>query len=104
MAAWVWTALSLALGGALPLWPYARACGWQLWLYCGAVFVLLVVGIRAALVTWRERVGSAHTLALLATLWALILAAGAVLPRVDYAKTRAAWACGPEAAVPRQPR
>jgi hypothetical protein len=93
----------VVLGGALPFWPYAHACGWRLWLYCGAVFVLLVVGVRAALVAWRERAGLAQTLALLAGLWALTLGAGTVLPRVHYARATGAWTCGPEVPAPRTP-
>jgi hypothetical protein len=100
---WGWTTLAVVLGGALPFWPYMHACGWRLWLYCAAVFVLLVVGLRAALVTWREHVGLAHALALLATLWALVLGAGTVLPRVHYAKTVGAWSCGPAPKAPQPP-
>lgn len=98
--AWGWTALAVVLGTALPFWPYPHACGWRLWLYCGAVFVLLVVGLRAALVTWHEHVGLAHALALLATLWALALGAETVLPRARYTKASGTWNCGPAAQPP----
>jgi hypothetical protein len=98
--AWAWTTLAVVFGVALPFWPYTHACGWRLWVYCGAVFVLLVVGLRAALVTWREHVGLAHALALLATMWALTLGAETVLPRVHYAKAIGTWSCGPAVVAP----
>ena len=99
-AAWGWTALGVVLAGALPFWPYAHACGWRLWLYSGAVLVLLIVGVRAALAAWRGVVGVAHTVALLVTLWALTLGAAVVLPRIGYARTRAGWVCRSVVAVP----
>lgn len=102
-SAWAWTALAVVFGTALPFWPYSHACGWRLWLYCGAVFVLLVGGVRAALVTWHEHAGLAHALALLAALWALVLGAGTVLPRVRYAKASGTWSCASVANVPQSP-
>jgi hypothetical protein len=37
--------------------------------------------------------GLAHSIALLVTLWGLVMAGAAILPRIGYARTAAAWWC-----------
>ena len=93
-ATWFRVLLTVALAVALPLWPYAHACGSGLWLYLGAVAITGLSGIWAAFSAWHRRQGLAHLLALLAVVWALVLGAREVLPRTGYARAASAWACG----------
>ena len=92
-AVWSCVGLGVLLGVALPQWPYARACGWWLLLYMIAVGTVVVAGIWGARVSWRSRLGFAHFIALCTIIWGLALTAHEVLPRVGYAKVRAAWRC-----------
>jgi hypothetical protein len=89
--------LSVALGGAMMLWPYPARCGVGLAAYLAAVVVVVASGIWSSVWTWRHRASHAHTLSLLIVLWGLILGSLEVLPRTGYAKPDlrhpAAWAC-----------
>src|SRR5690606_29903076 len=67
-ATWAGTLLLLLLGGALPFWPYAHACGLGLLLYGGAVGVLVLASLWVAMSSWRRRQGFAHLLSLAALL------------------------------------
>ena len=93
VAVWSSVALGVLLGVALTQWPYARACGWWLLLYMTAVGIVVVAGIWGARASWRSRLGFAHFIALCTIIWGLALTAHEVLPRVGYAKVRAAWRC-----------
>ena len=93
-ATWFRVLLTVALAVALPLWPYAHACGSGLWLYLAAVSVTGLSAVWAAFSAWRRRQGLAHLLALLAIGWTLVLGAREILPRTGYARTTAAWTCG----------
>jgi len=90
---WFLAGLGVALAVALPLWPYPKACGMQLAFYLGAVGLALLVGLWSALTSWRARRGVAHFLSLLTVAWAAVLLAGAVLPRIGYAKLEQTWIC-----------
>ncbi len=90
---WLRVLLGVLAGAALTQWPYARQCGLGLMLYLGAVGVVTLAGLWGALAAWRKRMGLAHTIALLVTLWGLILAAAVVLPRTGYARQTASWLC-----------
>ena len=74
-------------------WPYFHACGLWLFLYLGAVGVVMVSGLWGMVSSWRRRMGLAHSLALAVFLWGGILAADSVLPRIGYAKRAAVWMC-----------
>jgi len=100
---WFWVALAVALGVALLLWPYQKACGLQLFFFLGASGVTLLVGFLGALNSWAHRRGFAHILSLLVMLWAGIVAARESLPRVGYAKTSRTWTCEAAPAAPTQP-
>jgi hypothetical protein len=100
---WFWVVLALALGAALLLWPYQRACGLQLAFFLGAAAVTTVIALLAALSSWANRRGFAHVLALLVIVWAGAVAAREVLPRVGYARTSLAWMCA-AAPVPAGPQ
>jgi hypothetical protein len=90
---WVRTLLAVALGVALPLWPYAHRCGLGLLLYSGAIGVLLLTSLWAMAGSWRHRQGLAHIASTLTLLWGLGLAAMVVLPRIGYAREVLPWMC-----------
>jgi VIT1/CCC1 family predicted Fe2+/Mn2+ transporter len=92
-AVWSCVGLGVLLGAALPQWPYAKACGVWLVLYMAAVEIVVVAGIWGARVSWKSRLGFAHTIAVCTIMWGLALTAQEVLPRVGYAKVRLAWRC-----------
>lgn len=98
---WFWVGLAVALGAALVLWPYQKACGLQLFFFLGAGGVTLIVGFLGAINSWTHRRGFAHVLSLLVILWAGIVAARELLPRVGYAKAAQTWTCvAPPVAAP----
>ncbi len=89
-AGWLRTWVLVGVGGALGLgvwqWPYAHGCGAQLLFYLIGVSSVIVAGVWSAVSSWRRRLGVAHVLALLVTLWGLVLASREVLPRTGYAE------------------
>ncbi|MEO8296047.1 MAG: hypothetical protein ABI613_11080 [Gemmatimonadota bacterium] len=91
------TWLQVLLGGALAIgmtqWPYAHACGVQLFLYMGAAGVVVLAGIWGAISSWRRRMGTAHLVALLVMLWGAFIVTREVLPRVGYARQALEWSC-----------
>jgi hypothetical protein len=91
--AWFWVLLAVALAAALPLWPYEKSCGLQLFFFLGAAGVTMVVGLLGAISSWAHRRGFAHLLALSVLTWAGIMAAREVLPRIGYAKQTRTWMC-----------
>jgi hypothetical protein len=104
---WFWVALAVALGAALVVWPYQKACGLQLFFFLGAAGVTLIVAGLGAINSWAHRRGFAHVLSLLVILWAGIAAARETLPRVGYARSARTWTCqappaGPTPAPARQ--
>jgi hypothetical protein len=97
---WFWVGLAVALAAALVLWPYQKACGLQLFFFLGAAGVTLIVGFVGAINSWAHRRGFAHVLSLLVMLWAGLVAARELLPRVGYARTAQTWTCGAAAVAP----
>jgi len=91
-------ALATALGVGMVFWPYEARCGGGLFLYLGAVGVLMGAGIWSAVWSWRHRSARAHILSLLLALWGGTLAGMEVLPRLGYAIPTeahpASWMCG----------
>jgi hypothetical protein len=88
---WAVVCLGVALGIALPQWPYGREYGWGLVFYLVAVALLVVSTVWGLLLSWHIRMGFAHIVSLAAFLWSLALIAEVILPRVGYAKVAAAW-------------
>ena len=41
---WFWVGLAVLLAAALPLWPYGKSCGLQLFFYLGAAVLALLAG------------------------------------------------------------
>ena len=99
---WFWTGLAIILAVALPLWPNDKSCGLRLVFYLGAAVIALLMGVLGALASWSHRRGLALLLSLVATLWAGVMAAREILPRVGYAKQELHWTCPeePPAAAP----
>jgi hypothetical protein len=98
---WFWTLLAVALGVALVVWPYDKACGIRLVFYLGAAGMTLLVGLLSSVSAWVNRRGLAHGISLLVIAWAGVAAAREVLPRVGYARQTATWSCS--AQVPVEP-
>ena len=69
--------LGVLLGLAMPYWPYPKAGTWWTLFYLFAVGMVVVAGIWSARLTWKTRLGIAHTVALGVLLWGLTLAAEA---------------------------
>jgi hypothetical protein len=99
LGTWMRLGLAVALAGGMAVWPYSRVCGLNLFVYLGGVVTLFLAGAWSAVAAWHHRHGFAHALALVITLWGLVLAAGVVLPRVGYAKAPGIWLC-PETTAP----
>ena len=93
MSVWVRVLLGVVLAGAMTQWPYGTQCGTALFLYTGASAMVGLAGVWAAGASWRRRMALAHIVALLVTLWGLVLVATIVLPRIGYARAEAAWFC-----------
>jgi len=90
---WARAVAALALGAALTQWPYRADCGWPLYGYLAAVLVVLLTAGWAAVAAWQMRNAAAHTLALVAGFWGIVLAAEQILPRVGYAAEARTWGC-----------
>lgn len=89
--------LAAALGIGVIFWPYSARCGAGLVAYLATIGVLLSAGTWSAIWTWRHRTGAGHVVALVIILWALILGALDILPRIGYAVATAShpntWIC-----------
>lgn len=96
-AAWTRLFLVIALVGALPFWPYARACGAGLYGFMGAEAAVILGGLWVTRYSWRRRAPWAHMTAFAMVLAGSALLAAEVLPRVGYANPDparpAGWAC-----------
>ena len=91
--------LVAALGAAIFVWPYERACGTGLFGYLGVEAMMFVGGIWVAISTWKSRLAKTHMLSLLIAFSSIVLMAAEVLPRIGYAKVDAknppVWWCAP---------
>jgi hypothetical protein len=93
--AWFWALLSVLLAVALVVWPFDNTCGVRLIFFLGACLLTLLAGALGAFTSWANRQGPAVLLSLLAFLFAGIMAAREILPRVGYAKESRSWTCPP---------
>jgi hypothetical protein len=93
--AWFWALLSVLLAVALVVWPFDNTCGVRLIFFLGACLLTLLAGVLGAFTSWAHRQGPAFLLSLLAFLFAGIMAAQEILPRVGYAKEARSWTCPP---------
>jgi hypothetical protein len=89
--------LALSLGVGILFWPYDTRCGWGLFGFLGSAALITLAGVWSSVHTWRTRLGFAHVLSLLLTLWGTVLGAREVLPRIGYAAADPAnppvWLC-----------
>ena len=76
----MWVGLGAAHSAAMTFWPYPKTYLWGLVLYLLALGLGLLAGIWGARLSWDERLGSAHTVALGASLWAVALGVAETLP------------------------
>jgi hypothetical protein len=98
--AWFWASLAILLAVALVVWPFDKTCGIRLIFFLGAALLTLLVGGLGAFTSWAHRRGLAFLLSLLVMLWAGIMGAREVLPRVGYARHALDWTCPPPPAEP----
>ena len=89
---WLRVGLGLALGVGMLAWPYGHACGFKLTFYLIGAATVTVAGVWSALSTWRRRLGWAHALSIVLTIWGLALAGRQVLPRI-YGKQPIPFFC-----------
>jgi hypothetical protein len=101
--AWFWTVLSVLLAVALVVWPFDNACGIRLIFFLGACLLTLLAGVLGAFTSWPHRQGLGLLLSLLVFLFAGIMAAREILPRVGYAKDAREWTCPPPPPEPTTP-
>ena len=107
-------ALALGLGVAMLFWPYAQRCGSGLFIYLGALVVVIGAGLWSAVAAWRHRAAKTHILSLAVVAWGVTLGAREVLPRVGYARPElgfpTTWMCtsppapSPQPGTPGQPQ
>ncbi len=90
---WVRLLLALGLGLGMTQWPYTHGCGFPLYAYLCGVATVIVASFWTMLSSWKSRSGLAHFLSVGLLFWGTALAAREVLPRIGYAKERAAWRC-----------
>ena len=91
----VWARLGCVatLGTAILWWPYGRSCGIGLATYLAASTMIIVGGLWVVACTWISRMVRTHALAILVTLWGVVLITGEVLPRIGYAMVESTWLC-----------
>ena len=65
--------LSLALGVAMPYWPYGHSCGWGLAFYSVGIMTVLTAGVWTSILTWYSRLGVSHVIAVLVFAWGITL-------------------------------
>jgi hypothetical protein len=97
---WIRVLLGLSLAVTMGWWPYSRACGLPLFSYLGAVCVVLVTGLWAAVAAWRNRDALAHVISLTLIFYGSLLAGSELLPRTGYAVQQATWTCDDDLAPP----
>jgi hypothetical protein len=75
-----WVALGAAYSASMTFWPYPKTYLWGMVLYLLCLGLALVASIWGARLSWDARRGSAHTVALGTTFWAVTLAIVEALP------------------------
>jgi hypothetical protein len=93
LGGWSRVLLGIVAAVGAGFWPYAHTCGLGLWLYLGVTGTVVVAGMWGMIASWRRRLGLAHVVALLVTLWGIGLVAAELLPRLGYARDAATWSC-----------
>ena len=74
-------------------WPYDHACGMLLYAYLAAAGGVVLAGLWGAVTSWSRRMGLAHVISLLVTIWGAALLAQTVLDRSSIVRHPAGWVC-----------
>ncbi len=90
---WVRVLAGVAVAAALVQWPYQHTCGMGLYAYVAAAAGVALVGTWGAVTSWNRRMGLAHLISLLVTVWGVGLVGKAWLDRTEYARHPATWSC-----------
>jgi hypothetical protein len=94
LTTWVSVLLGVMVAaGVVFAWPYAHTCGIPLYGYLAAAAGVMLVGLWAAVLSWKRRIALAHLTALLVTLTGAVILGKAVLDRSSYPGRPAAWSC-----------
>lgn len=93
LTTWVRVGLGVAVALGVTQWPYAHVCGLALYLYIGAAGGVILAGLWGVMTSWARRMGWAHLISLLVTLWGAVLVGKTILDRSSYAKHPAVWTC-----------
>lgn len=78
----MWVALGALNAGALAYWPYPKTYLVGLVSYLMSLGLALAAGVWGARLSWDERLGGAHTIALGTVAWTIALGAGVTLPLI----------------------
>ena len=81
LTTWIRVGLGLALGVGMLAWPYTHACGLKLVFYLIGAATVTVAGVWSALSSGRRRLGWAHLLSIVRSVWGVALAANQISPR-----------------------
>jgi hypothetical protein len=76
----LWVGLGALHSAAMTFWPYPKTYFWGMVFYLLSLALVLVTGVWGARLSWDQRLGAAHTIALATVLWAVTLATEAVPP------------------------
>lgn len=93
LGAWARVTLGLLIGAGMTQWPNAHECGLSLLFYAVGVGAVMAAGLWSSVASWKRRLAVAHVLSQLLIIWALVLAARELLPRIGYATTQREWLC-----------
>ncbi len=78
----LWVGLGVALAMAMPFWPYPKTSALWVAFYMFAVVMVVVAGVWSARLTWAQRLGGAHIVAIAIVLWGITLYAEETLPLI----------------------
>lgn len=93
LTTWVRVALGVAVAVGVTQWPYLHACGLAAYGYAAAASGVVLAGLWGAVTSWKRRMGLAHVVSLLVTMWGAALVGKAVLDRTGYAAKALTWRC-----------
>jgi hypothetical protein len=93
LTTWVRVGLGVAVAVGVAQWPYGHGCGLALYGYLAAAGGVALAGLWGAVVSWKRRIGLAHTIAVLVAIWGGVLLGRAVLDRSDIVKHPLTWTC-----------
>mgnify|MGYP001366366284 CR=1 FL=1 len=93
LTGWIRVALAVAVAVGVTQWPYLHACGLSAYGYAAAAGGVVLAGLWGAVTSWKRRMGLAHVVSLLVTLWGSMLLGRAIVERTEYVKAPLTWGC-----------